>query len=130
MTETPCAYSRENRSVRIRFQEPAVWHTSTCLRPATLTARVLANAQVQTGGRVAARRRDLFRNSHQALLVIVHEVENVMAHHTESTTEHRPVVSKTEARQGVTGHNVRYVLGFSLAAVIIAFAVIYFAYFG
>jgi len=58
------------------------------------------------------------------------KVEKIMAYHNESTAEHRPVVSKTEARQGVTGHNVRYVLGFGLAAVIIAFAVIYVAYFG
>lgn len=34
------------------------------------------------------------------------------------------------ARQGATGHNVRYVLGISLAAVVIAFAVVYFIYFG
>ena len=54
-----------------------------------------------------------------------------MAYHSgDSTAEHRPVVAKTEARQGVTGHNVRYVLGFGLAAIIIAFAVIYFVYFG
>jgi hypothetical protein len=33
-------------------------------------------------------------------------------------------VSNVEARQGVTGHNVRYVLGFGLAAVIVAFAVL------
>ena len=31
----------------------------------------------------------------------------------------------TEARQGVTGHNVRYVLSFGLIAVIIAFAIVY-----
>ena len=42
----------------------------------------------------------------------------------------RPVLSKNEARQGATGHNVRYVLGFSLAAIIIAFTVIYVVYFG
>jgi hypothetical protein len=34
------------------------------------------------------------------------------------------VLDKVEARQGETGHNVRYVLGFGLAAVIIAFVVI------
>jgi hypothetical protein len=43
--------------------------------------------------------------------------------------ERRPVLSKVEARQGVTGHNVRYVLWFGLAAVIVAFAAIYFFYF-
>jgi hypothetical protein len=38
----------------------------------------------------------------------------------------RPVVSReVEARQGVTGHNVRYVLGWGLAGVILAFAIIY-----
>jgi hypothetical protein len=41
----------------------------------------------------------------------------------------RPVLSKVEARQGVTGHNVRYVLGFGLAAVIIVFAAVYLFYF-
>jgi len=30
-----------------------------------------------------------------------------------------------EARDGVTGHNVRYVLGFGLAGVVIAFAIAY-----
>jgi hypothetical protein len=34
------------------------------------------------------------------------------------------------ARQGVTGHNGRYVLGFGLAAVILAFIVVYFIYIG
>ena len=43
--------------------------------------------------------------------------------------DQRPVLSKVEGRQGVTGHNVRYVLGFGLAAVIIVFAAIYFFYF-
>jgi hypothetical protein len=42
----------------------------------------------------------------------------------------RPVLTKEEARQGVTGQNVRYVLGFGLAGVIIVFAVIYVTYFG
>jgi len=42
----------------------------------------------------------------------------------------RPVLSKNEARQAVTGHNVRYVLGFGLAGVIAAFVVIYVVYFG
>jgi hypothetical protein len=35
------------------------------------------------------------------------------------------VVPTTRARQGVTGHNVRYVLGFGIAAVIVAFIVVY-----
>jgi hypothetical protein len=32
------------------------------------------------------------------------------------------------ARQGVTGHNVRYVLAFRIAGVVIAFLIIYFIY--
>jgi len=36
----------------------------------------------------------------------------------------------TKARSGVTGHNVRYVLAFGLAGVIIAFLIIGFYFFG
>jgi hypothetical protein len=39
-------------------------------------------------------------------------------------------VPAVRARQGVVGHNVRFVLGFGLAAIIIAFLVIYLIYFG
>lgn len=35
------------------------------------------------------------------------------------------IKSKDEARQGVTGHGVRYVLGVSLALVIVGFIVAY-----
>jgi hypothetical protein len=48
----------------------------------------------------------------------------------ERQTIHSPVLPAQKARQAVTGHNVRYVLGFSLAAIIVAFAVIYLIYFG
>ncbi|MBV9081728.1 MAG: hypothetical protein JOZ62_03565 [Acidobacteriaceae bacterium] len=34
----------------------------------------------------------------------------------------RPTLDKVDSRQGVTGHNVRYVLLFGLLAVVIAFA--------
>ena len=41
-------------------------------------------------------------------------------------SETRPVVEdRTAARAGVTGHNVRYVLTISLAAIVVAFALIY-----
>jgi hypothetical protein len=43
--------------------------------------------------------------------------------------EQRPVISAPQARQGVTGHNVRFVLGFSIAAVVIVFAIIWVVYF-
>jgi hypothetical protein len=38
-------------------------------------------------------------------------------------------VATIEARQGVTGHNVRYVLWFGVAAAIVAFAAVYLFYF-
>jgi hypothetical protein len=41
----------------------------------------------------------------------------------------QPVVSAQQARQGVTGHNVRYVLGFGLAGVIVVFGIIWLVYF-
>jgi hypothetical protein len=41
----------------------------------------------------------------------------------------RTVVPTEEARQGVTGHNVRYVLGIGIAAAIVAFAALYLIYF-
>jgi hypothetical protein len=41
---------------------------------------------------------------------------------------YRWVLPAARARQGVTGHNVRYVLGYGLASVIIAFLIIYFVY--
>jgi len=44
-------------------------------------------------------------------------------------SERRTVVSTQQARQGVTGHNVRYVLGIGMAAVIVAFVVLYAIYF-
>jgi hypothetical protein len=48
---------------------------------------------------------------------------------SQGAPEKRPVLSKVEARQGVTGHNVRYVLLFGLAGVIVAFVAIYLFYF-
>jgi hypothetical protein len=41
----------------------------------------------------------------------------------------QPGVPAPRARAGVTGHNVRYVLGFGLAAVVIAFLIVYLIYF-
>ena len=41
-----------------------------------------------------------------------------------------PIISGDEARAGVTGHHVRYVLGFGLAGIVIAFVIpgLYFSY--
>ncbi len=38
--------------------------------------------------------------------------------------EERPVLKPTEARQGVTGHNVRYVVTIGVILVVIAFIAI------
>ena len=46
-----------------------------------------------------------------------------------ATGQPQPVVTTQEAREGATGHNVRYVLGFGLAGIVIAFAVLYVIYF-
>jgi hypothetical protein len=43
-------------------------------------------------------------------------------------TPQQPVISTTRARQGVTGHNARYVLGFGIGAVIVAFVILYVVY--
>jgi hypothetical protein len=43
--------------------------------------------------------------------------------------DERIVETAVQARQGVTGHNVRYVLAFSTCAVIAAFVIIYFLFF-
>jgi len=39
------------------------------------------------------------------------------------------MMSETRARQGITGHNVRYVLAFGLAGALIALIVVYLFYF-
>jgi len=44
-------------------------------------------------------------------------------------TETPIVRTATEAREGVTGHNVRYVLLFGTAAVIVIFAALWLFYF-
>jgi len=52
---------------------------------------------------------------------------------SESTSEgqeQRPVIPARQARGGVTGHNVRLVLGVSLAAIVIVLAIIWIVYFG
>jgi len=45
---------------------------------------------------------------------------------TPGSAQAPPVVKRTtEAREGVTGHNVRYVLAVGLVAVVVAFGVAY-----
>lgn len=40
----------------------------------------------------------------------------------------RTIVGTVRARQGVTGHNVRYVLGFGLAGAVAVLTLVYLAY--
>lgn len=47
----------------------------------------------------------------------------------ERQTVNEPVLPAQQARQGATGHNVRYVLGFGLVAIVIVFVVIWLIYF-
>jgi hypothetical protein len=47
-----------------------------------------------------------------------------------TTDEQRPVVSTTEARGGVTGNNVRYVLIFGLGAAVVALGAVVYCFFG
>jgi len=49
--------------------------------------------------------------------------------HTSPPGEGTTTVSPTRARAGATGHNVRYVLAVGLAAIIVAFAIVYLTYF-
>jgi hypothetical protein len=49
--------------------------------------------------------------------------------HLETGPDKSPaVVANIRERQGVTGHNVRYMLFFGIAAVVIAFAIIFTGY--
>ena len=43
-------------------------------------------------------------------------------------TETTEVLTKTEARQGVTGQNVRYVLYWSLGGAFVILAIVYFVF--
>jgi hypothetical protein len=52
--------------------------------------------------------------------------EQTMSHL--ETEEPETELPSDEARAGVTGHNVRYVLGFGLAGVVVAFAALLFIY--
>jgi hypothetical protein len=56
------------------------------------------------------------------------DVESEVAMVPNNTTEHQPGLSKTEARQGVTGNNVRYVLAASLFGTALLFGVLLLFY--
>jgi hypothetical protein len=53
------------------------------------------------------------------------QVENMQDQPGRRDASGRPVLTTKEARQGVTGQNVRYVLIFGLIAVVIGFALGY-----
>ena len=48
---------------------------------------------------------------------------------SERETVHSQVVSAQDARDAAVGHNARYVLGFGLVAIVIAFVAVYLVYF-
>jgi hypothetical protein len=53
-----------------------------------------------------------------------------MATSTNQSTTETPVVrTTTQAREGVTGHGVRYVLVISTAAIVVIFAALWLFYF-
>jgi hypothetical protein len=54
------------------------------------------------------------------------ELRTSPARHHEETDDMHEEIKKTEARQGITDHGVRYVLAISLTLVLIAVLVIYF----
>jgi hypothetical protein len=71
-----------------------------------------------------------YRNIALTKLRLLTETDEERAMSAPNTdTNGRPVVPAQRARQGVTGHNVRYVLGISTAAVVVAFAAIWIYYF-
>ncbi len=80
-----------------------------------------------------------FGNSHRSLFVVFKPATQRSRMSISSSqdrpvseqreSEQRIVVSTQQARQGVTGHNVRYVLGIGVAAVIVAFVMLYALYF-
>jgi len=55
--------------------------------------------------------------------------DDMSARSNDPVPQPQQVLSAQQARQGVTGQNVRYVLGFSIACVTIVFGVIWLAYF-
>jgi len=70
-----------------------------------------------------------------ALPICNKEEEVVMISPTDTPThatsdEPHTVLSTDEARQGETGHHVRYVLGLGLVGVVVLFVAIYAFYFG
>jgi hypothetical protein len=64
----------------------------------------------------------------KSLQTVDKNVESEVAMVPNDTTEHQPVLSKTEARQGVTGNNVRYVLAASLFGAVLMFGLLLFFY--
>jgi hypothetical protein len=62
--------------------------------------------------------------------VTVHYPESteLKDHRPDPATQHRPVPTN-QARQGVTGHNARYVLGVGVSAMVVIFAGLWLYYF-
>jgi hypothetical protein len=94
--------------------------------------RFLTHAAFAETGTAAVRHRCLQKHQIEIkeVAMAVHYTEGDMHGTTEvDPTTQRRVVTTTQARQGVTGHNVRYMLGFGLAAVVVIFAGLWLYYF-
>ena len=78
---------------------------------------------------------DVIADSLRFLFVIRHDCSPITENDAMSSPSDRhpvephPVVPTQQARGGVTGHNVRYVLGFGIAGIVILFLIIWLAYF-
>ena len=57
----------------------------------------------------------------RAAPICVYQKQDAKSSQEEPAMEERPVLDPTEARQGVTGHNVRYVVMIGVALIVIAF---------
>jgi hypothetical protein len=91
---------------------------------------MLLNFQRAIAVRVPGTCRDAPRNFpaartvHEARIVAATE-DRVNVETRRHETDGAEVVNTTRARQGVTGHNVRYVLTFGLVGVVVLFALAY-----
>jgi hypothetical protein len=75
------------------------------------------------------RRAELLFGAGRCLLTTIVFGDDMSSPSNDPVPQPQPVVSAQQARQGATGQNVRYVLGFSIAAVVVVFGIIWLAYF-
>jgi hypothetical protein len=92
-----------------------------------MAARLLHRSRrLAQSAEAAPRKTDSFGQPHRRVLKMEPRREDQLA----NPDNERPIaLSGVRARQAVTGHNVRYVLGFGLAGAIIVLALVYVIYF-